>query len=736
MKRLLACMCVLAMTVMLFAVLPYGVTAATAQTWDFARLTGYYKTQGRVEVVDTALNMDTSGSGFEFYFYGSGDVSMGADIKCGYTTDMFLSVIVDGVLRRVKVDTGTNKEAKYQSITLATGLSQGYHHIEVYKQTEMKSAFMTVWGVTFAGEPVAAPPADKITIEVVGDSISGGASNLANANTVNASYPVYQDGTQSYAYLTGEALGANVRVTQTSGYGCCGGWNSEGRAVNLQTMYPYTSYWRDHSQNGYYDFSPAADIVVINLGTNDGSAAQYGKIKLTNAEFKAGAINLMQMARQKNPGAKIVWCTGMMGVYYKTELTAAVSELGGAAAGYFFKELPEGRSGGDGGHPNVAEHQAAAKVLTAFLLENCLPADYQAACKTPAELQTVLDTAKAVAAPSAALQAAMANAQMELTCGTTDTYRLGARAKALTDAINGYVTALDLMPKQGVTQTPTSGNDDYIWPYYGNPSCVGLYKGGDGEYWPNTHTEYAQAVDVKAYPYVTVDVQSTAQWNMHLAYMDKNGVRQTVSLADVAQIGDVNFPVQAERKVITVDLGAYILTKGHADANGRITVVGCDLFVIGQTDTVAVLYSCGITNRRSVEHPQTISGGYTVENGVLCGVKPCTAADLIAAMDNPSYLRVVDASGAVVSGAVATGMRLQLVVEGDVVDEVTVAVIGDINGDGLLTTLDARLVILMILDSEAAMPHWMPAACDLNEDRFISTADVRQMLLAIVNTQD
>ncbi len=730
MRRGLSIFCTIVMIVSLFSVLSLPTAALTTKTWSFSQLAGYYKTQGRVEVVDTALNMDTSGSGFEFYFYGSGDVSMGADIKCGYTTDMFLTVIVDGVKSRVKVDTGTTKTAVYKSVALATGLMEGYHHVEVYKQTEMKSAFVTVWGVTFAGDPVAAPPADKITIEVVGDSISGGASNLATNSTANASYPVYQDGTQTYAYLTGEALGANVRVTQTSGYGCCGGWNGEGTSVNLQTMFPYTSYWRDSSANGYYDFDPAADIVVINLGTNDGSAASSGRISLTNAQFKAGAKNLMTMAREKNPGAKVVWCTGMMGVYYKTELTAAVSELGGASAGYYFLQLPEGRSGGDGGHPNVAEHVAASKVLTSFLLENCLPADHLIEFKTAAQLEAALTAAKTVASPSAALQAAITTAQMELDCGTTDEYRLGVRAKALNDAVNGYVTALDLMPVKGVTQTPQSGNDDYIWPYYDNPDCVALYKGGDGEYWPSTHTDYMQVINVTATPYVTVDVQSTAQWNMYLAYLDKTGARQTVSLADVAQIGSVNFPVQATRKVFTVDLGAYVTAQGHADANGNITVVGCDLFAIGVTDTCVLLYTCVITDRAAEELPTAISGDYTVKNGVLCGVTEGTAAALLDKMDHASYLRVVDAAGATVTGAVATGMRLQLVVDATVIDEAYLAVTGDFNGDGVMNTQDARDALLRIV-LDGTTTAWELQAVDLSGDSVLSTADVRTILVML-----
>ena len=159
MKRFLAFFCVLCLLV---AACPMMIaTAATAQTYNFNQLQGYYKTQGRVEIVDSALNMDTSSSGFEFYFNGSGTVTMGADVWCKYTNNIFLSVIVDGTVHRMEIYTGTTSNAVYKDITLVENLPEGVHHIEVYKQTEASSGLVTVWGVTFTGTPVAAPPAEQ-----------------------------------------------------------------------------------------------------------------------------------------------------------------------------------------------------------------------------------------------------------------------------------------------------------------------------------------------------------------------------------------------------------------------------------------------------------------------------------------------------------------------------------------------------------------------------------------------
>lgn len=710
---------------LLMTALPMAVSAASV-TYDFTALDGFVKTQGRVERAGNALYMDTSGSGFELYFYGAGDVSLNTTVKCTYTGNMFLTVVVDGVKSRVEI-ASTNNVAATKTVTLASGLQNGYHHIEVYKQTEASSALMAANSVTLDGTLMIAPPEDKITIEVVGDSISGGASNLATNSTANASYPVYQDGTQTYAYLTGEALSANVRVTQTSGFGCCGGWNAQGKDLNLQDMFPYTSYWRNHTNAGLYAFQPAADIVVINLGTNDASAAKYGKINLTAAEFKAGAKNLMTMARQKNPGAKIVWVTGMMGITYQSELTAAVSELGGASSGYFFTILPENTAGGEG-HPTVAGHKAAAESLTAFLLANCLPAGYKADFATADTLQATLDTAKATANPSAALTSAIALAEAEIDTNATDGYRLGCRVKALKDAMNGYVTGLSLMPTEGVTEAPNT-NGHFIWPYYGNPEAVTLYKGGEGVYWPYLHTEYAAVVDLDDTPFLTLDTSGTAEWNVHIAYKDKNGNHVTVTATDVAGGGLVNFPVNGVRGTMSLDFGAYVKAMGHADSEGRVTIVGCDLYVVGATDTFVTFHTCALTSALPDGAPSKITGGsFTLANGILSGVAlDTTAAYVIEAMDNSEYLRVVDANGQAVTGVVGTGMKLQLVVDGTVKDECVLAVYGDINGDGAMSSVDARemlLVSLGLTDATAAEK----AAVDMDFSGELSTNDVRIVL--------
>lgn len=715
-KRLL---CIILSVFMLLTTMPLCASAA-ATTWDFARLEGYYKTQGRVDLDGTALEMDTTSSGFEFYFNGNGDVTLTAQVRCSYSTDLYLTVIVDGVRSRMQVDAGVKSSTVTKTLTLASGLASGVHHIEVYKQSEAIVSQMKVTGITFNGTPLATPPFDKITMEVIGDSISSGASMWSSASdqSIPADYPYFLDGTKTYAYLTGEAIGANVRVTQASGYGCVSGFNTDG--LNLQQLFPYTNYWRD---TDLYEFDPRAQLVVINLGTNDYMA--QSKTGLTEAEFQTGAENLMTLARTKNPDAKIVWCTGMMCTAFPSALKQAVANLGGADSGYYYLELPYGVDGGYG-HPNVAQHQAAADVLTAFLLETVLPADYTDDFATAAELSQVLETAKTCSVSSAALDAAMMWAEAELSWGTTDSYRLGCRAKALKEAMAQSLT-IDLMPRKGIATTPTEADGSYVWSYYGAADgSVTLYKGGDSYYWPHIETLLApRTININETPYLRLTTSGNAYWNVYIQYKDTDGNVQGVNASTLAGNGNVDF--SAGDYDLTLDLGAYIRAAGHADANGNLPITAVNISNAGNMDVYTTWYTCALVSHE-IAAPTAITGQYAVENGILCDVPVGTSVSgLLSVMDNASYLSVVTADGAAVSGTLKTGMLLRLTVAGNIVQEAVIAVKGDVDQNGTMDTSDCRLVLKYTLNNDLCNAAQVKAA-DMNGDGEAATSDVREML--------
>ena len=128
----------------------------------------------------------------------------------------------------------------------------------------------------------------------------------------------------------------------------------------IPEIYPYTSYRRGEDA---YPFSRKADIVVINLGTNDlalRTAASWNS-------FVEDAKAFVRTVREKQGDPTVIWVHNMMisGIGQKVE--TVMEELGGAQKGFYALELPrEGESDSDG-HPSLAQHKAAAEVLTEFI---------------------------------------------------------------------------------------------------------------------------------------------------------------------------------------------------------------------------------------------------------------------------------------------------------------------------------------------------------------------------------
>jgi len=123
------------------------------------------------------------------------------------------------------------------------------------------------------------------------------------------------------------------------------------------------------ASNKLYDHSLyQADVVVINLGTND---AGSNNSDLTSAEYKAGCKAFIQQVRAAQPNAIIIYAYEFMNSKYGTEASQAVSEL--YAAGdhnvYYLKLATITTNEKHLGHPNNAAHADRAQTLIAKVAE-------------------------------------------------------------------------------------------------------------------------------------------------------------------------------------------------------------------------------------------------------------------------------------------------------------------------------------------------------------------------------
>ncbi|MBR5134002.1 MAG: hypothetical protein IKV35_00210, partial [Clostridia bacterium] len=390
--------------VVLTLVLLVGIVPVSAAPLD-APVTYYLKDEadsikviGRAEVTAEGLVPHTTASGFAFYSDCSGDIKVTISGSSKLFDAQYFIVYVDGEIHtRIAFVHGKNRSIKSETFTAASGLTAGMHRIEIYRETEEINASCVINSITLNGTLIPVPNAPMM-IEFVGDSITTGfgaypvtaESEAYLKDYPYGDHPIRQAGTKSYAFLTAAALGMDFQACCTSGYGVEIGYNVN-PDENLQLMYPYTAYHHDSSDEAMWSFERPADIVVINLGTNDIGAGPNKGVR--QAQILEGVENMMKLAREKNPNAKIVWVTGMMGDVYKKYIENIVKDLGGAENGYYFCKLPKGMSGG-GGHPDESEHIAASETLVAFLRENVLPADYATSFKTEADVRALMQHAK------------------------------------------------------------------------------------------------------------------------------------------------------------------------------------------------------------------------------------------------------------------------------------------------------------------------------------------------------
>lgn len=241
------------------------------------------------------------------------------------------------------------------------------------------------------------PVADKpYKIEFIGDSITSGEGAIGDQGETDW-VPMLFSAVHNYTYLTAEALDADYRVVSQSGWGVLTSWDNNPRC-NIPDAYERVCGVATGERNEALgagrpnDFAAwRPDVVVVNLGTNDGAAfrnpawtdeatGETRKQRL-NADgsydaddlraFEAAAERFLGKLRRCNPNARIVWAYGMLGIPMMPAIYRAVDayakRTGDANVSVF--QLPDktAETVGSRGHPGIAAHEQTAKSLAAYL---------------------------------------------------------------------------------------------------------------------------------------------------------------------------------------------------------------------------------------------------------------------------------------------------------------------------------------------------------------------------------
>jgi lysophospholipase L1-like esterase len=270
------------------------------------------------------------------------------------TSSCYFKAYVDGQVWK-------NGDSDYYVVSGKTSIvlrnvPAGTHNIRVMKVTGYTIAQAELLDVTLAGTINKTAPADKdLYIEFLGDSISCGWGTIGGHTGAYTD----QDGTLAYPYRVAEALGADYSIMALSGRGVVYGTD-----LNFDKNYLHASPSRSTAQ---YGFERQADIVVINLGTND--RGQHADAN----EFEAGYLRLLENVFAKNGSDCIVYCLwGAMNDTYNTQIQNAIAtyKASHASAEIYTLELAASSvAGGEPswGHPSIEDH---TKYTTA--LENAL----------------------------------------------------------------------------------------------------------------------------------------------------------------------------------------------------------------------------------------------------------------------------------------------------------------------------------------------------------------------------
>ncbi|MBQ8988630.1 MAG: lipase [Prevotella sp.] len=268
-------------------------------------------------------------------------------------------------------------------VTLATALPEGRHLVRLMYTIEGYEFYPEFWGfVLDKGRRLVPGPAfPSRKIEFIGNSITCGYGNEGTKKEEHFDYAT-ENHYYSYASITARNLEAQHWVVARSGIGAYRNYDGPRTGTPESCMpvqYEYTGYaWKPELRqeasflSERWDFSRyQPDVVCINLGTNDLSTNNYD-LKL----LKQGYQKLLEMVRQHNPQAKIVFLTGSM--LYNQELqearqlldeVAVEAQKAGDKEVYRFDMAPINGDAflGNDWHPNIYQDEKMAAELTAYL---------------------------------------------------------------------------------------------------------------------------------------------------------------------------------------------------------------------------------------------------------------------------------------------------------------------------------------------------------------------------------
>lgn len=216
-------------------------------------------------------------------------------------------------------------------------------------------------------------PQPKMTVEFIGDSLTSGEGIVGPQGAME--WQTIWMSSYNYSHLVCQALDAQRRIISQSGWGAFSSWDNDPNCV-LSRIYDDVCALGDADPTPY-DFSrEKADLVVINLGTNDfGAISQLEKAAQgqRRRDIQHAVQQLLLQVRRHNPDAWILWVYGMCSHKLSSLFQGAVEACraqGDLRLGYLTLKVCSEEEQGSRIHPGILNHQAAAKKIVQWVQEN------------------------------------------------------------------------------------------------------------------------------------------------------------------------------------------------------------------------------------------------------------------------------------------------------------------------------------------------------------------------------
>jgi len=201
----------------------------------------------------------------------------------------WLNVEIDGKTSPLALEEGS------RTYTLFDG-APGRHTIRVTRRTASNVGITRFENVEAAGlHPTSAP---DHRIMVIGDSFASG-FGVEGVNEKCAYSHQTQNADLAFPALLGRTFGADIHVIATDGRGLIRNWTGEDPTMSTlawQTLPDGATSWTPQSYK--------AQVIVVNLGTNDFTASDPGE------SFDAAYVFMLRRLRATYPDALIVGSIG------------------------------------------------------------------------------------------------------------------------------------------------------------------------------------------------------------------------------------------------------------------------------------------------------------------------------------------------------------------------------------------------------------------------------------------